>query len=332
MFAGLGIDAVPALVSTSGQRLVAEMLPSPGVFNHVIVRWRDGDRIRWLDPTATHQRGPLASRYVPDYGFALLVAPGVTALQTIPVDPGVGWQVHVDERIQLAAKPADNRLEVRSRYNGVWAESMRARVGTVPEAEWQRDYSNYYARLYREATSIAAATVRDSSNENQLTVTEQYRLPRLLEESIPLTAETIANFVASPTDVQRSSPLALTYPAHAIHEIRLEHPADFELQLADAPIQVENDFLRYSRTVTRQAGTVVVRQEYSTKQQSVPSQHLPEYLDGLRRIRDAMYVDAVVVQGASTADKSIDRTAERLERIRALINGHGPAPAATEKK
>ncbi len=53
----LGIDAVPALVSTSaGDRLI-DRLPSPLQFDHVIVRAVVDGRVMWIDPTGTHRGG-----------------------------------------------------------------------------------------------------------------------------------------------------------------------------------------------------------------------------------------------------------------------------------
>ena len=45
------VQARPILVHTRLRKTVAEMLPSPGMFNHAIVEFRLDDYVRWIDPT-----------------------------------------------------------------------------------------------------------------------------------------------------------------------------------------------------------------------------------------------------------------------------------------
>ncbi len=47
----LKIDAEPVLANLDSGGFVAERLPSPGAFNHILVRATIGDRARWLDGT-----------------------------------------------------------------------------------------------------------------------------------------------------------------------------------------------------------------------------------------------------------------------------------------
>ena len=323
-FGALGVDAVPALVSTTSMRGVADMLPSPGAFDHVIVRWNDGGTTRWVDPTASFQRGPVARRYVPDYGVALPIAPGVAALETLQLDAASGWAVEVDETLRLGDAPGTAQLEVASRFAGAWGDSMRATIGAQPAEERQREFANYYARVYREAEVARATTVRDDEAANVVEMTEVYRLPRVDEAAIPTAPETIDGLVTLPEDVQRHSPIALAHPLRATHRLRIVHPGAVNVVLADAPFTIENPWLEYSRTVARDAGTVTVTHAYRSKTDTVPVTAVPEYLEAIRRIRDAMYVDAVAARAGSHE--------QRLARIRNLLRRDaGPgasAPAA----
>ena len=72
----------------------AALLPSPLAFNRVIVQVNLGGRNFWLDPTASYERGSLALRYWPSYGWGLMVGrpanawtPGPTGLTPIPPCP-----------------------------------------------------------------------------------------------------------------------------------------------------------------------------------------------------------------------------------------------------
>ena len=80
----LGVTAEPALVNTRLRHTVDEMLPSPGAFNHVIVRAQVAGRDYWLDPTRAPQAGSLENIAQADFGMALVLDGHSTGLTPIP--------------------------------------------------------------------------------------------------------------------------------------------------------------------------------------------------------------------------------------------------------
>ena len=56
----LGIEARAALVNTDLQRGVADQLPNPGAFDHVLVRAHVDGKTWWIDPTRRVQNADLA--------------------------------------------------------------------------------------------------------------------------------------------------------------------------------------------------------------------------------------------------------------------------------
>jgi hypothetical protein len=80
----LGVDAHAALVNTALQRGLADVQPSPGVFDHVLVQARIGGRVWWIDPTRYLQKADLEHLYQPDYGLALIVDPHTQWLTDMP--------------------------------------------------------------------------------------------------------------------------------------------------------------------------------------------------------------------------------------------------------
>lgn len=57
----LGIEAYPALVSTTDRQGIIAWLPSPNAFNHCVVQVRQGG-VRWYDPTISLQGGSYHNR------------------------------------------------------------------------------------------------------------------------------------------------------------------------------------------------------------------------------------------------------------------------------
>tara|TARA_A100001391_G_scaffold114041_1_gene76811 strand:- start:10175 stop:12961 length:2787 start_codon:yes stop_codon:yes gene_type:complete len=98
---GLGIEAEPVLVHTEIGAALPEMLPSAGLFNHIIVRALiDGDSY-WLDGTSQGANVAVAGN-VPPFGYALpLQAEGaelVPIVQTLPRTPDTAVAIDVDQR------------------------------------------------------------------------------------------------------------------------------------------------------------------------------------------------------------------------------------------
>lgn len=82
----LGIDAEAVLVNTTGDDGLDGRLPSPGVFNHVLVRAKIGDRQYWLDGTR------MGDRYLdvlpqPTFSWALPVRSEVATVEPVKSSP-----------------------------------------------------------------------------------------------------------------------------------------------------------------------------------------------------------------------------------------------------
>jgi len=54
-------------VNTFFRQGIEEALPSPGVFDHVIVAIEIENKRYFVDPADSSQRGPLHLRFLPDY-------------------------------------------------------------------------------------------------------------------------------------------------------------------------------------------------------------------------------------------------------------------------
>src|SRR5439155_16738747 len=98
---GLGFDAAPVLVATGFRHTLPHLLPAPQDFDHAIVHVKVGPSSYWLDPTRSYQHGPISQRYLPNYGFGLLVRPGETGLTSIPASSGGSPETVTIENFRL---------------------------------------------------------------------------------------------------------------------------------------------------------------------------------------------------------------------------------------
>jgi hypothetical protein len=144
----MGIDAAPALVHTTARHTIEQYQPSPGAFDHVVAEVRLGESVLWVDPTRTHQRGPLSARFFPPLGRALVIRPETTRLTVIPASTRGLPRTTVHETFEIQGRLDPVQFQVVTIAEGLDAERLRAELAEIRRAELEKNYLNYYARQY----------------------------------------------------------------------------------------------------------------------------------------------------------------------------------------
>jgi tetratricopeptide (TPR) repeat protein len=145
---GLGIEAVPAIVSTALGDGMDSWMPQLGLFNHVIVRATIDGKVYWLDGTRTGDVH-LADIRVPDFGFALpLRTPGVALERLdvpVPTKPLDEYWLKVDMRAGVM-RPFPFHVEEVSRGDGALATHLR--LDNMTPNVRQQSLRDYFAGQY----------------------------------------------------------------------------------------------------------------------------------------------------------------------------------------
>jgi len=121
----MNIEASPALVSTTWEGSVFDMLPSAEAFDHVIVAAQIDGRKYWLDGTSEFQSGPLGARYAGDYGKALVVAAKGSSVEPVAAPPEYATGYSTKHRFVITKFSAPVDFSVRATYSGAAANIMR---------------------------------------------------------------------------------------------------------------------------------------------------------------------------------------------------------------
>ena len=122
----VGVEAQAALVNTRYRRGIAQWQPSPGAFDHVIVRAKVGAEEFWLDPTLQAQMGGLRDISQANFGYALVLEPQQTALTEIRQGNAMVYNRKVLAMLDSTAgtdKPVS--FTVTTVLDGLSAERMR---------------------------------------------------------------------------------------------------------------------------------------------------------------------------------------------------------------
>jgi hypothetical protein len=140
----LGVAAEPVLGNLDGGDGTNERLPSPTVFNHVLVKATIGGRAYWLDGTRMGDRS-LAALPSPSFRWALPVRSGAVDLEPVAADPPA-----VPQMVQVIAVDASKGFSVPARFKvqqvlrGDVAAGMRTILAGLTSDDAERQEKAYW--------------------------------------------------------------------------------------------------------------------------------------------------------------------------------------------
>lgn len=145
---GLGVEASPVLVNSQTGESLADKLPSVKSFNHAIIKAEINNKSYWFDPTLLYQQVALDAVYQPNYGYALVLEPGVDALEKMPAEHS-GSKIVFAEAYDFSdgvAKPSVFTSKVT--YSGYEARSKRAAIVDSGVQALSEQYAKCYDKIF----------------------------------------------------------------------------------------------------------------------------------------------------------------------------------------
>ena len=288
----LGIEAVPALVSTHWLHEVNQQLASPGAMNHVIVRARIRGKTYWLDATDTGQGGTLETTTRANEGFALPVAPDTVSLEPIPMQPMPHPMMDSRVEIDLQKRIEAGTLSVRTQYRGPQADQMRRDLRTQTLKELGENYFKFYQKRYSHLRQLALPTVHDDLLANELLVVESYQLTNPFEPSrdgrptLQIDTDEMTSHVKAPDSINRTTPITVSFPIDIRETIRVHLPRPWGIDPDDQ--KIEDPAFRYESHVAENGSTVRLEYRYQSLVDHVSPQQLQRYDAQLQKVREDM--------------------------------------------
>ncbi|WP_230474890.1 DUF3857 domain-containing protein [Dyella monticola] len=287
----LGIDAHAALVNTVLQRGLADVLPSPGVFDHVLVQAQIDGRVWWIDPARYLQKANLADLYQPDYGLALIVDPHTQGLTAMPRAAAGSSARHLDVLFDARAgfdKPVRYTLETTT--TGMYAEAIRARLSSTNITDVEKSYLNFRATHYAHIKLAAPLQVRDDEAANHIITKETYTIPDMLQPSSDA-KQRVADFLLpdisqvlrEPPDTIRKSPLRLIYPHDVSQRTEVLLPANWPLKPRSTVI--DDPAFHFEQSTIIDGSRLVILDHFQALTDEVSAQDMSRYVGNLARAR-----------------------------------------------
>lgn len=290
----LGIQARPALVHTQLRRSLAQRQPSPGLFNHVLVKASIAGRDYWLDPTRAPQLGELEMLSQANFEQALVLEEGTRGLQAMAAPESTLQQRKVKAVFDARGGiDAPVQLTVTTVLQGASAEAQRDALSSESREQTQKGYLNFYARYYPGVKALGMFGVQDDGSANRVTITERYEIadfwPHVAERKrreAQIEVPEVMAYLRAPQTALRQAPLWLKHPSLLIHSTEVLLPEDWSIKAETS--KIEDPAFLLERSVALRTGVLHIDDRYESRADHVPAGGVAAYVANLDKAREAL--------------------------------------------
>jgi hypothetical protein len=288
----LRIEAFPVLVHDRLGQELAELHPSPTLFNHVVVQVNLGGQSFWLDPTAVYQRGLLTQRWWSSYSSGLTLSPSAAGLTTIPPCP-VQPMTTMTEYLNVTGLNMESTAKIVTVAEGPDADLLRQHLATTPREELERDNLNTLAKFYPFVRRSGPLVYSDDQQQDRIEVTESYAIEklwtRLPDESnfhFRIYALNMNGIVPNAAASVRTMPLAVPYPVHQVFHAEVNVTSSLPAESDN--VTIDRQAFYFQRTAAIVQGNLILNFEYRSWGDAVAPNAVPGYVHDLIAVSDSL--------------------------------------------
>jgi hypothetical protein len=286
----LGVPARLVLVNTAWRKSIAELLPAPGVFDHLLVEYQVCGETRWVDATLKRQGGGSSDRVIGDYGAGLPIAGPASHLVESPDGSHRSSVYELNESILLDTSGSWSWLAVVVVARGNHAGALRQQLANEGLEAFAKKRLRRCAERFSQARRVGSLQYRDDRAANEFFLAEIFEIkdfltldPKTKWYKLEIANDYIANLLGAPEAGPRRAPFALPHPCNIVHTIELH-----SIALPPAVVQqrtVASDYLHFTRLRKTLAGYWTMILTVSTRADAVPPESLDEHRQTIREIR-----------------------------------------------
>jgi len=229
-------------------------LPSPFIFNHVIVLIEYKNRKIWIDPTISLQRGKLDDFYVPNYGYTLVLKPGVNALEKVENTYKGKLASHLTFNIADTVEGKISTLLIKSTYTHNYADNIRTEIAGSGVDGLEKDYLEYYGRYYTNIETKDPIKINDNETQNIIEITESYKIEDIwVSENendtkyVYFYGDLVSNDLRKIKAKARLEPLSMKYPINLEQTISINMPYSYKSESETVKIDNDNYYFELKR-------------------------------------------------------------------------------------
>lgn len=289
----LDIEAYPALVNTTLGDELANRLPKPGAFDHVIVKAILGQDSYWLDPTRQYQNSNLIKVFQPDYNRVLVVSNITASLEKPKIEKSENYQLTTEKFTLSKDRQKSVTFKTTNIMSGIEAERNRSSLASKGLALMKTDYLDFYRGYYSDIEPAEALTFKELDNGDRESV-ELYSIENFWEKNEKGTrynswfyAYSISDYLSRENTANRKEPLAIDYPVNLKQIIDIQFEED-DWGFTNESLEESNEFFDYKKNIVynKKKKLLTLTYSYKSKLPFVPSDKLADYDASLEKLDD----------------------------------------------
>lgn len=279
----LGVKARPVLVNAFWRKAIADFLPMPSLFNHVLVEFEADGKRRWIDTTFKEQGGGAFNRMIPDYGVGLPVDAAVTGLVQAPsFKPPDLFELR--EHVLLDTSQAPSLMAVTLITEGTQAEVLRQQLKQLGMEEWAKQRLQVMVNRFRDVKRVGEIKYRDDRPANRFTLVEVFEInfelgslpnPKLCRFILP--GNWLVGVLTMPQRMERRAPFLLPYPCHIQYTADIDSLAIPRIQVDEPRTEIRSPFVQFSHNSKGGHGYVVMKLSLTTSTDAVPADQVQKH-------------------------------------------------------
>ena len=301
----VNVSAYMAYVDTYAGNKTSEFLPSPFLFNHVVVMIVYKGQKTWIDATISNQRGRFDSIYFPNYGQALVLMPGNNRPENVISIPTGGLSSF--QYFTLADTVAEHKSKLRivSTYTDQYADNIRQLIADDGAEALEKSFMDYIKGYYSDLLADGNIRIRDDESANQIVITENYLIPGIWQKLkdgngrkyVEFQGDLITGELRKSKGKSRIAPFKMKYPANVQQHIFIKMP--FKLTGGDEKQKIENDNQYFEFNSIHRGRELHLHYTYRTFKESIAGADLPEYAKDQEKITNLLNYSITWTGGSS---------------------------------
>ncbi|MBK8365942.1 MAG: DUF3857 domain-containing protein [Bacteroidetes bacterium] len=246
----INIESYPVLINTYMGTKLSEEVPSINAFDHCISGFYYKDKLYFIDPTISYQRGNFKLRILPTYEIGMILDNKEDPFTLIPID-----KTSKNEMLEeiVIVEDGDARLKATCVYTGVNADDIRYYFLTNSIYDIQESYQKFYTKFSKEVEVLDTVKIIDESEINKVTTIEYYLLKKLwsvkdssssksiTQDFMPYALNAKLNYGNENT---RKDPLKIAFPYFHTHTITVTKESGWNVD--EKTVEENNNFFNYS--------------------------------------------------------------------------------------
>ena len=286
------IDAYMAYVDTYAGKRTKDFLPSPFLFDHVVVVVEYNHNKTWIDPTISNQRGSFNSIYFPNYGQALVLKPGINQPEEVISIPTGKLVANLNFILRDTLPGSKAVLTINSTYTDNYADNMRSTIEDQGTDGLQTSFLEYISKYYPDIENKGNIIIKDDENNNEINITESYLISNIWLKPEKANTNRYIYFYGDLVDYElrgikdknRKSPFALKYPVNVEQNITVQLPGFWKYQDQSAKVESDNYYFEYNRYT--KGNILKINYSYRNFKDHIETKDIKQYVKDIKKMED----------------------------------------------